>query len=91
MPIYLPQTTQTSTDALTPRQIVAELDKYVIGQAAAKRAVAIALRNRMRRRKLTPERRRQHKVTLDTGDMEGHELEDERRHSAPAGQGRRRP
>ena len=36
MPIYLPETTQTSTDALTPRQIVAELDKYVVGQAAAK-------------------------------------------------------
>src|SRR5438093_1287588 len=45
----------TSSDALTPRQIVAELDKYVIGQAAAKRAVAIALRNRMRRQKLPPE------------------------------------
>ncbi len=55
MPIYLPQTTQTSTESLTPRQIVAELDKYVIGQAAAKRAVAIALRNRMRRQKLPPE------------------------------------
>jgi len=55
VPIYLPETTQTSTDALTPRQIVAELDKYVIGQARAKRAVAIALRNRMRRQKLTPE------------------------------------
>ncbi len=55
MPIYLPETTQTSTDSLTPRQIVAELDKYVIGQAAAKRAVAIALRNRMRRQKLPPE------------------------------------
>ncbi|MBM3772211.1 MAG: ATP-dependent protease ATPase subunit HslU [Acidimicrobiia bacterium] len=55
MPIYLPESTQTSTDALTPRQIVAELDKYVIGQAAAKRAVAIALRNRMRRQKLSPE------------------------------------
>ena len=55
MPIYLPATTETSGDALTPRQIVAELDKYVIGQAAAKRAVAIALRNRMRRQKLTPE------------------------------------
>jgi ATP-dependent HslUV protease ATP-binding subunit HslU len=53
--ILLPETTQTSTDALTPRQIVAELDKYVIGQHAAKRAVAIALRNRMRRQKLTPE------------------------------------
>jgi len=53
--IYLPEKTQTSTDALTPRQIVAELDKYVIGQRAAKRAVAIALRNRMRRQKLPPE------------------------------------
>jgi ATP-dependent HslUV protease ATP-binding subunit HslU len=50
--IYLPETTQTSSDALTPRQIVAELDKYVVGQAAAKRAVAIALRNRTRRQKL---------------------------------------
>jgi ATP-dependent HslUV protease ATP-binding subunit HslU len=53
--IYLPEQTQTSTESLTPRQIVAELDKYVIGQAAAKRAVAIALRNRMRRQKLAPE------------------------------------
>ena len=52
MPIYLPETTQTSTEALTPRQIVAELDRYVIGQAAAKRAMAIALRNRLRRQKL---------------------------------------
>jgi ATP-dependent HslUV protease ATP-binding subunit HslU len=42
-------------DALTPRQIVAELDKYVIGQHKAKRAVAIALRNRVRRQKLAPE------------------------------------
>jgi ATP-dependent HslUV protease ATP-binding subunit HslU len=41
--------------SLTPRQIVAELDKYVVGQAAAKRAVAIALRNRIRRQKLAPE------------------------------------
>src|SRR5438876_9373133 len=55
MAIFLPETTQTSTEALTPRQIVAELDKYVIGQAAAKRAVAIALRNRTRRQKLAPE------------------------------------
>jgi ATP-dependent HslUV protease ATP-binding subunit HslU len=53
--ILLPETTETSTQALTPRQIVMELDKYVVGQAAAKRAVAIALRNRMRRQKLTPE------------------------------------
>jgi ATP-dependent HslUV protease ATP-binding subunit HslU len=55
MPISLPATLAPPTDALTPRQIVAELDKYVIGQKDAKRAVAIALRNRMRRQKLTPE------------------------------------
>jgi ATP-dependent HslUV protease ATP-binding subunit HslU len=55
VPIYLPETTRTSNESLTPRQIVAELDKYVVGQAAAKRAVAIALRNRMRRQKLPPE------------------------------------
>jgi ATP-dependent HslUV protease ATP-binding subunit HslU len=53
--IYLPETTQTSAGSLTPREIVAELDKHVIGQAAAKRAVAIALRNRTRRQKLAPE------------------------------------
>src|SRR5919197_2421860 len=55
MPIYLPETTVTSIDALTPQQIVRELDKYVVGQAQAKRAVAIALRNRMRRQKLPVE------------------------------------
>jgi ATP-dependent HslUV protease ATP-binding subunit HslU len=42
-------------DELTPQEIVAELDKYIIGQKAAKKAVAIALRNRFRRRKLPPE------------------------------------
>jgi ATP-dependent HslUV protease ATP-binding subunit HslU len=42
-------------DDLTPRQIVEELDKYVVGQQAAKRAVAVALRNRIRRQKLPPE------------------------------------
>jgi ATP-dependent HslUV protease ATP-binding subunit HslU len=42
---------------LTPRQIVAELDKYIVGQCAAKRAVAIALRNRWRRQQLPPELR----------------------------------
>ena len=55
MPIYLPDTTASSIEALTPRQIVVELDKYVVGQARAKRAVAIALRNRTRRQKLAPE------------------------------------
>ena len=40
---------------LTPRRIVEELDRFIVGQAKAKRAVAIALRNRMRRQKLTPE------------------------------------
>ena len=55
VPIYLPEATRTPADMLTPKQIVAELDKYVIGQHAAKRAVAIALRNRMRRQKLAPE------------------------------------
>ena len=56
MAIYLPATTRTTAGTLTPRQIVAELDKYVVGQTAAKRAVAIALRNRMRRQKLAPAR-----------------------------------
>src|SRR6266480_2110439 len=55
MAISLPETFAPPTDALTPRQIVVELDKYVVGQHQAKRAVAIALRNRMRRQKLPAE------------------------------------
>src|ERR1700752_2910189 len=58
MVIYLPgQSIEEGPvlDELTPREIVRELDKYVVGQDQAKRAVAIALRNRMRRQKLTPE------------------------------------
>jgi ATP-dependent HslUV protease ATP-binding subunit HslU len=42
-------------DDMTPREIVKELDKYIVGQTAAKRAVAVALRNRVRRQKLPPE------------------------------------
>ncbi|HEV7701586.1 MAG TPA: ATP-dependent protease ATPase subunit HslU [Pyrinomonadaceae bacterium] len=58
MAIYLGGETaaaKANLDELTPRQIVAELDKYVVGQAAAKKAVAVALRNRIRRQKLPPE------------------------------------
>jgi ATP-dependent HslUV protease ATP-binding subunit HslU len=57
MVFYLPENVEnaTSLDDLTPRQIVTELDKYVVGQANAKRSVAVALRNRMRRQKLAPE------------------------------------
>jgi ATP-dependent HslUV protease ATP-binding subunit HslU len=57
MVFYLPENIEnaTSLDDLTPRQIVTELDKYVVGQANAKRSVAVALRNRMRRQKLAPE------------------------------------
>ena len=60
MPIYLSGSNEDfqnkpKLDDLTPRQIVAELDKYVVGQNAAKRAVAVALRNRIRRQKLPPE------------------------------------
>src|SRR3954471_24010363 len=43
---------------LTPRQIVAELDRYIVGQAAAKRAVAIAIRNRWRRQQLPADLRK---------------------------------
>jgi ATP-dependent HslUV protease ATP-binding subunit HslU len=58
MVIYLPAQSvdeEPILDELTPREIVRELDKHVVGQAEAKRAVAIALRNRIRRQKLPPE------------------------------------
>src|SRR4029434_212033 len=58
MVIYLPGTNvdeEPLLDELTPREIVRELDKHVVGQAEAKRAVAIALRNRIRRQKLPHE------------------------------------
>src|SRR5262245_64043671 len=53
MAISLPE--PHAADSLTPAEIVAELDKHVVGQAKAKRAVAIALRNRYRRQRLPPE------------------------------------
>ena len=58
MVIYLPGQSNSDSpalDELTPREIVQQLDKHVVGQADAKRAVAIALRNRVRRQKLDPE------------------------------------
>src|ERR1700752_1359736 len=58
MAIYLPSSAeeeQLALDELTPREIVVELDKHVIGQKDAQVALAIALRNRMRRQKLSPE------------------------------------
>jgi len=57
MVFYLPESLETAPllDELTPRQIVEELDKHVVGQMEAKRSVAIALRNRIRRQKLAPE------------------------------------
>jgi ATP-dependent HslUV protease ATP-binding subunit HslU len=58
MVIHLPQSSSDEApllDELTPREIVAELDRHVVGQADAKRSVAIALRNRVRRQKLEPD------------------------------------
>jgi len=57
MPIQLPASSEelASLDRLSPREIVAELDRHVVGQNAAKKAVAIALRNRIRRQRLPPE------------------------------------
>jgi len=64
MPIFLPDSLEKISEKtkekdkeaeLTPKQIVAELDKYIVGQKEAKKAVAIALRNRFRRRRLPPE------------------------------------
>jgi ATP-dependent HslUV protease ATP-binding subunit HslU len=57
MVFYLPESIETVAgfDELTPRQIVVELDKHVVGQTEAKRAVAVALRNRIRRQKLSPD------------------------------------
>jgi ATP-dependent HslUV protease ATP-binding subunit HslU len=57
MPIALPNRSEAlrPLDQLSPREIVAELDRFVVGQAAAKRAVAIALRNRVRRQRLPPD------------------------------------
>src|SRR5438876_10537031 len=59
MVIHLPGSIEEalSAERLTPKEIVRELDKYIVGQSAAKRAVAIALRNRWRRQLLSPDLR----------------------------------
>src|SRR5437762_12557678 len=59
MVIHLPASIEEplSGERLTPKEIVLELDKYIVGQGDAKRAVAIALRNRWRRQQLAPELR----------------------------------
>src|SRR5262250_1497280 len=59
MVIHLPASTeeQASGERLTPKEIVRELDRYIVGQRAAKRAVAVALRNRWRRQQVPPELR----------------------------------
>src|SRR5438105_15327571 len=54
MPSAPRPTPPLTMEALTPRRIVEELDKYIVGQGAAKRAVAIALRNRYRRGRIAP-------------------------------------
>ena len=57
MVFYMPGSVEEQTvdsDAMTPRQIVEELDRNIVGQRSAKRAVAIALRSRIRRKKLDP-------------------------------------
>src|ERR687884_1419570 len=58
MVIHLPgEVDELTAERLTPKEIVRELDKYIVGQRAEKRAVAIALRNRWRRQQLPPELR----------------------------------
>jgi ATP-dependent HslUV protease ATP-binding subunit HslU len=57
MVIQLPGDTESASERLTPKEIVLELDKYIVGQRAAKRAVAIALRNRWRRQQLPADMR----------------------------------
>ena len=81
MVIYLAGETEepeVRLDELTPRQIVAELDKHVVGQKAAKRAVAIALRNRVRRKKLAPDPgiRDRFNLALDQSESRAHALLD---------------
>ena len=67
MAIYLGGETapaKPNLDDLTPREIVAELDKYVVGQTAAKKAVAVALRNRIRRQRRLGSRHRRTDLSL---------------------------
>src|SRR5947199_324386 len=94
MVFYLPESIESATtlDELTPRQIVTELDKYVVGQTKAKRCVAVALRNRMRRQKLPEERsdavrrnREKLRAQLREGRLDERQVElDVRERSFPA-------
>ena len=64
---------------LTPKQIVAELDKYIVGQSEAKKSVAIALRNRWRRKNLSEDMQTEKQKIIDT--LKGIDYEyDESRH-----------
>ena len=82
MAIPLPEATSSSLEALTPRQIVAELDKHVVGQKQAKRAVAIALRNRSRRQKLAARAGRRNRAEEHPDDRADRRRQDRDRPAA---------
>ncbi len=81
-----PSRRRLPAETMTPREIVAELDKYIIGQRAAKRAVAIALRNRWRRQKLAPELARGSRAEEHPDDRPDRRRQDgDRAAAGPAG------
>ena len=68
MVFYMPgrvESREVDAESLTPREIVGELDRFIVGQDRAKRSVAIALRNRSRRKKLSPEMAEEVMVELE--------------------------